>query len=64
MRLADAPQGAIVRVGDRWGVVCIEPVEAFRQRGARVVDFWDGGREYVRSSVVVEVEQMKPGVAA
>jgi hypothetical protein len=52
--LADCRNGLIVRIGDRWGVV-----STGKRNGTRdsvVVDFWDGGREYVKSWTVVEVQ--------
>jgi hypothetical protein len=51
--LADCPNGRIVRLGNRWGVVC----KGRYTRGHEfVVDFWDGGREYVKAWKVVEVQ--------
>lgn len=48
--MADAQIGAIVRVDGRWGVVCGS------DRGiTRVVDFWDGGREYVARWMIAEL---------
>ena len=44
--LADCPIGRVVRIRGRWGVVC----------SRRIVDFWDGGREYVNAWAVVEVQ--------
>jgi hypothetical protein len=44
--LADVPAGSVVRINGRWGVVVSK----------RIVDFWDGGREYVKSWAVVEVQ--------
>lgn len=49
--LADCLNGRVVRVGARWGVVCTAGRYPFK-----VVDFWDGGREYVQAWKVVEVQ--------
>ena len=48
--LNDCLNGQIVRVGHRWGVVCMGGRAQYK-----VVDFWDGGREYVLAWKVVEV---------
>jgi hypothetical protein len=51
--LADVATHAIVRVNGSWGVVC----QGHPPRdGYRVVDFWDVGRQQVRSWTVVEVQ--------
>lgn len=51
--LADVPNGSVVRVGNRWGVLSKGTV----LYGHRVVDFWDGGREWVRSTTPVAVQE-------
>ena len=43
--LADVPNGAIVRIAERWGVKCV----------GSIVDFWDGGREAIPAWTVVEL---------
>lgn len=48
--LADVAPGRIVRVGSRWGVA----MRTTRPK-RRLVDFWDGGREWVSDVVIVEV---------
>jgi hypothetical protein len=50
--LAGLPNGACVLVGDRWGVVAGGHRSNY---GLRVVDFWDGGREYVLAALTVRV---------
>lgn len=50
--LADAPNGAVVRVDGDWGVVC---AGNYDRRLHLIVDFWDGGRTYVSPSTLVEV---------
>ena len=47
--LADAPMGACVLVDGRWGVKCTGRALSC------IVDFWDGGREWVRGWKVVEI---------
>lgn len=61
--LADVPCGSIVKVDGRWGVVCQKPFGASKW-ATRVVDFWDGGREYIKDTAVVVVAPNKRGVAA
>lgn len=46
--LAAVPVGRIVKCDGRWGVV----VGGYERR---LVDFWDGGREYVSAKAVVTV---------
>ena len=59
------PVGSLVRHQGRWGVVCVNPDENLRGwRQGRVIDFWDGGREYVPDAAVVDVAPNKRGVAA
>ena len=53
--LGDLSNGAIVLVGDRWGVIC-QSNRASYQKQHYVVDFWDGGLERVRRSTVVQVQ--------
>lgn len=48
--LADVAPGRIVRVGHRWGVA-MRTTESKR----RLIDFWDGGREFVSDISIVEV---------
>lgn len=52
--LADCPNGRVVRLGHRWGVVC--KGKASNNRTDVTVDFWDGGREHVKAWKVVEVQ--------
>jgi hypothetical protein len=53
--VADVSNGVIVRTRDkRWGVVCRGRYGTFRE-GYRIIDFWDGGREYIRDTTVVEI---------
>lgn len=47
--LANVPPGRCVLYEGRWGVTC------GKNSVRRVVDFWDGGREYVPVWKVVEV---------
>lgn len=49
--LADVAVGRIVRHAGRWGVV----VQGGSKSRSRLVDFWDGGREYVSDIAIVEV---------
>ena len=53
-RLADLPNGAIVQVNGRWGVKCATP-DARGSSRRHIVDFWDGGREYVSKAKLVDV---------
>lgn len=50
--LFDVARNRIVRYKGRWGVVCSRDA----RKSAVVVDFWDGGYEYVPDWHVVEVE--------
>jgi hypothetical protein len=53
--LADARNGAIVRVDGDWGVVCKGHYRASPEN-KRIVDFWDIGRVYVEKWKIVEVQ--------
>jgi hypothetical protein len=48
------PAHAIIRVDGRWGVLCIAFGYDVRNRGERVVDFWDGGLERVDGDALAE----------
>ena len=52
--LADCPVGAIIFTDNRWGVVC--RARSAQDRDWRIVDFWGGGRERVRSWKIVEMQ--------
>lgn len=51
--LADVRNGSVVYVGNRWGVLSL----GSRRHSYRIVDFWDGGREWVRSTAPVDVQE-------
>jgi hypothetical protein len=53
IELRNVSRNRVVKVDDRWGVTCGLPRgESDRNR---IVDFWDGGREYVPAKSLVEV---------
>jgi hypothetical protein len=52
--------GRIIKVGDRWGVICSSGAKdgaysPVQKKDHTLVDFWDGGLEYVHKRTVVEV---------
>ena len=52
--LHGVPPGDVIRFETRWGVVCTIPSEDSRRHWAKLVDFWDGGLEYLPHETTVD----------